>query len=242
MTTATPTAASTYPTEDQARSDLAAAHRIAAYDGLAEGTWNHLSVMLSSDTMLITPADRHWTRVTAESLTGVTNPDDLPDLPLLFWIGYGIHSGVHRARPDAIAALHVHPPYATALSMLDDPELIPASQLSVEFAGRLAYNDRFDGLAGKNQGAEVAEALGDKTVLLMRGHGVLVAGSSIEQAYLDLYAFERACQEQVLAMSTGRAIRPFTAEEVDALRHVDDPVEARRHFDAMIEVVDGAPR
>jgi ribulose-5-phosphate 4-epimerase/fuculose-1-phosphate aldolase len=239
MTTAAPSTTPTYPGEDQARSDLAAAHRMAVYDGLAEGTWNHLSVMLSPDTMLITPADRHWSRITPESLTRVTNPEDLPDLPLLFWIGHGIHSGVHRARPDAIAALHVHPPYATALSMLDDPELIPASQLSVEFAGRLAYSDRYDGLAGKSQGSEVAEALGDKTVLLMRGHGVLVAGPSIEQAYVDLYTFERACQEQVLALSTGRSIRPFTDEEVAALRHVDDSVEARRHFDAMIDAVDG---
>jgi len=241
MTTTATAPAPPYPGEEQARSDLAAAHRIAAYDGLAEGTWNHLSVMLDPGTMLITTADRHWSQVTPESLTRVSDPDDLPDLPLTFWIGHGIHSAVHRARPDAIAALHVHPPYATALSMLDDPELIPASQLSVEFAGRLAYSDRYDGLGGKDQGAEVAAAIGDQTVLLMRGHGVLVAGPSIEQAYLDLYTFERACQEQILALSTGRSIRPFTEDEVAALRHVDDPVEARRHFDTMIRAVDQGP-
>jgi ribulose-5-phosphate 4-epimerase/fuculose-1-phosphate aldolase len=227
-----------YPTEQQARDDLAAAHHIALYDGLVEGTWNHFSVMVDERTMLITPADRHWSRVTPASLVAAAGRDSLPELPKQFWIGYDIHAAVHRARPDAIAALHVHPPYATALSLLHEPELVPASQVSVEFSDRLGYSTVYDGLAGAEQGNACADALGDNTVLMMRGHGVLVVGPSIEQAYLDLYLFERACQAQVLALSTGRAIKPFSSEEIAALPHTDDPSDARRHFDAMRDAVE----
>ena len=63
--------------EAYARDLLAAAHRIAAHDGLAEGTWNHFSFMLDSNRMLITPADRHWALIDGDSLvlsTGETIP------------------------------------------------------------------------------------------------------------------------------------------------------------------------
>ncbi len=114
--------------------------------------------------------------------------------------------------------LHVHPPYATALSLLDEPELVPASQMSVGFAGRVAHNDRYDLIGGADgQGERIAAALGDKDVLMLRGHGAVVVGETVESAYLDLYTLELACRSQVLAMSTGRPIRPLGAIEVAEL-------------------------
>lgn len=228
----------TFPSEEQARADLAVAHQMALYDGFAEGTWNHFSAMLDEERMLVTPADRHWAQVTPDSLILAARPGDVPDLPDQFWIGYRIHEEVHRARPDAVCALHVHPPYATALSLLEDIELLPASQVSVDLAGRLATSDSYDGLAGEAQGDAIAKALGGKDAVILRGHGVVVVGPTIQQAYLDLYLLERACQTQVLAMSTGRPIRPFDRDEVDALRHEDDPEEANRHFEAMRSMIE----
>ncbi len=224
--------------EQQLRADLAAAHQMAVYDGLAEGTWNHFSAMVDERHMLITPADRHWQQVTPESLILTASPGDVPELPDQFWIGHPLHAAVHAARPDAICALHVHPPHATALSLLDEPELYSASQMSVEFAGRLAWSESYDGLAGAKQGEAIAAALGEHDALILRGHGVVVVGPSIEQAYLDLYQLDRACQAQQLALATGRPIKRFSAEEIDSLRHRDDPEEARRHFEAMREMLD----
>jgi ribulose-5-phosphate 4-epimerase/fuculose-1-phosphate aldolase len=223
----------TFAGEEQTRADLAAAHQMALCDGLAEGTWNHFSAMLDAERMLITPADRHWAQVTPGSLVLTASAGDVPELPEQFWIGYRIHAAVHEARPEAICALHVHPPYATALSLLEDVELIAASQISVDFAGRLAVSEGYDGLAGAAQGEAIAAALGGSDALILRGHGVVVVGPSVAQAYLDLYLLERACRVQVLALSTGRPIRAFGAEEVEALHHQDDPEEARRHFEAM---------
>jgi ribulose-5-phosphate 4-epimerase/fuculose-1-phosphate aldolase len=234
--------------EAHARDVLAAAHRIAAYDGLAEGTWNHFSLMLDADRMLITPADRHWSLVDGEALVLAADEDDARARGLQFAIGYRIHRPLHDIRPDASCVLHAHPPYATALSLLDEPELIPASQMSIEFAGRIAYNDRYDLIGGADgQGERIAGALGDNDVLLLRGHGVIVVGATVPSAYLDLYTLELACRSQVLAMSTGARLRPMGAIEVAELTGGSDHAqqadeEARRHFAAMRELVDAAPR
>ncbi|HEX5193528.1 MAG TPA: class II aldolase/adducin family protein [Solirubrobacteraceae bacterium] len=232
--------------EAHAREVLAAAHRIAAYDGLAEGTWNHFSLMLDASRMLITPADRHWSLMDARSLVLAAGEEDARARGLQFLIGYRIHQPLHRVRPDAACVLHAHPPYATALSLLDEPALIPASQMSVAFVGRIAYNDRYDLIGGADgQGERIAAALGDNDVLLLRGHGVIVVGATVEEAYLDLYTFELACRSQVLAMSTGAALRPMGAIEVAELtasapaQKQEAVQEARRHFAAMRELVDG---
>jgi ribulose-5-phosphate 4-epimerase/fuculose-1-phosphate aldolase len=224
-----------------ARHDLAAAHRMAVQDGLAEGTWNHFSLMLDERRMLITPANRHWRLVDADSLAvaDLDDPEEARARGAQFMIGYAFHAAVHRARPDAACVLHVHPPYATALSVLDDDELLVASQTSVEFHGRVAYNERYDLIGGgAGQGERIAAALGDKDVLFLRGHGVLVVGPTVHQAYQDLYLLELACRTQVLAMSTGRPLRTFDPADVALLGHVDDGGEdARRHFDAMLELI-----
>lgn len=226
--------------EDQARHDLAAAHRMAVYDGLCEGTWNHFSLMLDDTRMLITPADRHWQLMEPESLALVD--DDLNAARtrgLQFYIGYRIHYPVHRLRPDATCLLHVHPPYATALSAIDEGDLLPASQHSLEFVGRVAYNDRYDGLGDpETQGERIADALGDRSVLFLRGHGVVVVGRTVHEAYQDLYTLELACRTQLLVLSTGRRPRTLSEEEIATMPRSDDGgIDARRHFDAMLGVV-----
>jgi ribulose-5-phosphate 4-epimerase/fuculose-1-phosphate aldolase len=233
------------PEEAQARELLAAAHRIAAHDGLAEGTWNHFSFMLDARRMLITPADRHWALVDGDSLVLSTGADDARARGLQFLIGYRIHQPLHEVRPDARCVLHAHPPYTTALSLLEEPELVVASQMSLGFAGRVAYNDRYDLLGGaEGQGERIARALGDNDVLLLRGHGAVVVGDTIESAYLDLYTLELACRSQVLAMSTGRPLRPLGAIEVAELTGSGQDrgpgaEESHRHFQAMCDLIDG---
>jgi ribulose-5-phosphate 4-epimerase/fuculose-1-phosphate aldolase len=233
-------------TEADARDALAAAHRIAAHDGLAEGTWNHFSLMLDERRMLITPSDRHWSLVDGDSLVQASGEDDARARGLQVLIGYRIHTPLHDVRPDAACVLHAHPPYATALSLLEDPELVPTSQMSIGFVGRIAYNDRYDLIGGaEGQGDRIANALGNNDVLLLRGHGVIVVGPTVAETYLDLYTFELACRSQVLAMSTGGRLRPMGAIEVAELT-ISGPgdddqaqAEAERHFAAMRQLVDG---
>jgi ribulose-5-phosphate 4-epimerase/fuculose-1-phosphate aldolase len=94
---------------------------------------------------------------------------------------------------------------------------------------------------GEAQGQHIAAALGDKSLLVLRGHGVLVIGPTIEQAYVDLYLLELAARTQVLALSTGRPLRRFTTAQAERLASPAWPADAaRRHFNAMRQVVDGS--
>ena len=72
--------------------------------------------------MLISPGARHWSQVRARDLVhliGSESREELERVSSLLWVGYRIHQPVHAARPDARCVLHAHPPYATALTMVD---------------------------------------------------------------------------------------------------------------------------
>src|SRR5579871_4531717 len=182
----------------RARVDLAAAHRLAVRDDLHEGTWNHLSLSVPGDPerILITPGVVHWSQVTASSLAVLGPHEDGAALERdneHLWVGYRIHYPLHRARPDAACVLHAHPPYATALTMVEGGVLEWAEQNSLEFHGRVAFNARYDSGVPLDigQGEEMAAALGDEAIVLfLRNHGVVVVGPTVAIAYTNLYLLE----------------------------------------------------
>ena len=119
-----------------------------------------------------------------------------------------IHGRMHAARPDLRCILHTHMPYATALTSVAGARLEPINQNALRFLGRIAYDDDYGGLAlDGEEGERLASVLGDKRILFMANHGVSTAGPSVAAAFDDLYFLERACQNQVLAMSTGRPLK-----------------------------------
>ena len=139
--------------------------------------------------------------------------------------------------------LHAHPTYTTALSMLGRDALLPASQHSTNIYFRLAYNDRPDGLEGDSeaQGRAIADALADKDILILRGHGVFVVAPTVYEAYHDLYLLEAAARSQVLAMSTGAKVLASSEEEARELYHPRGGIAAavaRQQFDAMCAVLE----
>ncbi len=228
--------------EYDARCELAAAHRLAVMDGLNEGTWNHLSLMSEDNPehMFISPGDTHWSRVTASNLA-VMGPQNEqiagPRKPNgAAWI---IHYPVHRARPDAKCLMHIHAPYSTALGLRENGRLnTRSSQAAAYFHDDIAYFDTYDGvLAEESEGDRMAAMLGDKRVLMMRNHGVLVAGPTVGDAYTSLYLLERACMFQVLANTsddTLNLIPEDVAEKIGEYARRGD----RGHFDGMKEVLE----
>jgi ribulose-5-phosphate 4-epimerase/fuculose-1-phosphate aldolase len=193
----------------QARIDLAAAHRMAVFDGLNEGTWNHFTYVAPGreDCMLTSPGDRHWSQVTASNLVlldrdGAVVGDGRADAAT-----YCIHFPIHLAHPASACVLHAHPPYATALAMVRGGRLLMADQNALALYGRVAYFEEYEGfIADPEVGRQLARVLGDKRVLFMRSHGVLVVGPTVADAYTDLYHLERACMMQCRAMQMGDAL------------------------------------
>jgi len=196
-----------YKSEYEARCDLAAAHRMAVMDGLNEGTWNHFSLMspTHAEQMLISPGDTHWSQVRASNLTLMGPQAEVISGPEANGAAWIIHYPVHRARPEALCIMHTHPPYATALGMRKNWKLdTRSSQAAAIFHGDVAYFDTYDGILREaEEGERMAEALGDKRILMLRNHGILTAAPTVAQAYMDLYLLERACMFQIHASGKG---------------------------------------
>ena len=125
-----------------------------------------------------------------------------------------LHTEIYKARPDVGAVVHTHPPYATAFGATDATlELL--NHDAVLFREGLAYfDDTAELIVRPEQGAAVAAALGDKRVLVMRGHGLIVTGETVPWATYAALTLERVLQIQSIARSLGNLL-PMTPEMAD---------------------------
>lgn len=202
----------------QAKVDLAAALRLAVHFGLHEGIDNHFSYVMPGDNggpvgnFLLNPYGLHWSEVQASDILEIDHDGKTVSGEGEAEItAFCIHSRVHLRHPRARCVLHTHMPYATSLAMIEDGALEPVSQTSLMFYNDVAYDDGYNGLGDTaEEGDRIADGLGDKKVLFLRGHGVIVVGETIADAFQSLYYLERACQAQILAMSTGKPLLRIT--------------------------------
>jgi ribulose-5-phosphate 4-epimerase/fuculose-1-phosphate aldolase len=228
----------------EARLDLAAAYRMAVVHGLNEGIDNHFTLALPGrdDRFLVIPYGLHWSEVTASNLIVVDMDGRRVEgegfiEPTAFYI----HGRIHRARADARCVLHVHMPYATAITSVEGGRVEMSTQNAFPFHGRIAYDAVYNGLALDDaEGDRIVSVLGDRDVLMMANHGVTVVGPTVADAYDTLYYLERACQNQVLASALGRPLKilpdPFVAEVAAVMRSSGH--NRARHFEALKRLLD----
>jgi L-fuculose-phosphate aldolase len=127
---------------------------------------------------------------------------------------YVLHTEIYKARPDIGAVVHTHPPYATAFGATD-AKLELLNHDAVLFRDGLAtFDDTAELIMRPEQGAAVAQALGDHRALIMRGHGVIVTGRSVPWATYAALTLERVLRIQSIARSLG-ALQPMTPEMAD---------------------------
>ena len=234
----------------QARVDLAAALRWAARLGLSEGVDNHFSMAvpgpdgeIQGDRFLINPYGWHWSEITASSLVLADDKGNvLEGSNAIEDSAFFIHSRVHIEVPSARVVLHNHMPYTTALTLLEDGRLEMCEQNALQFDGRIAYDDEYNGLAlDSNEGDRIANKMGEASILFMACHGVIVTGESVARAFTDLYYLERAAMFQVLARSTGSNLRQISDSVREATRGQMDkelPLIGERHFSALRRILD----
>lgn len=235
--------------ERSARVDLAACYRLVDRFGMNEGIDNHLTLLVPghTDRFLLPPFGLHWSEVKAGDFLVVdfsgkvlSGQGAVEDTALY------IHQPVHRLSPQGNCVLHTHMPYATALCMLQNPRLEMAVQTALGYYNDVAYDPAYNGLAlDIGEGERLARALGDKSVLMMGNHGVLVVGKTIPQAFERLYFLERAAQAQVLALSTGRPLQLIpepmikkTVAQFAGCGMVGGRDRADQHFAALKRVLD----
>jgi ribulose-5-phosphate 4-epimerase/fuculose-1-phosphate aldolase len=232
-------------TEWQLRVDLAAAFRLAVQMNWHEAVGNHFSAAVSPDgkKFLMNPKWRHFSSIRASDLQLLDADDDStmnrPDAPDCS--AWAIHGGVHASVAHARVLLHLHPPYATALAALADPELKPIDQNTARFYNRIAVDLDYSGIAeDKAEGQRLARVLGNKRTIMMGNHGVLCAAPTVAEAFEDLYFLERAAQTMILAYSTGQKlnIMPHELAEKTARGWEDYADSAFAHFEQLKQQLD----
>jgi ribulose-5-phosphate 4-epimerase/fuculose-1-phosphate aldolase len=117
--------------------------------------------------------------------------------------GFTIHSAIHAAREDAMFVLHVHTDAGVAVSTHEEG-LLPLTQHALIVLPSLAYHD-YEGIAlHLDERQRIVRDLGGCHAMLLRNHGTLALGATAGAAFLNLFMLERACAQQVMALSAGR--------------------------------------
>lgn len=121
------------------------------------------------------------------------------------------HSWLYRARPDVQCIVHSHAPHVAALSMLEVPLEIAHMDTCVLY-GQCAFLEKWPGIpVGNEEGEIISTALADKKAILLAHHGLLVTGTTVEEACVLGVMFERAARLQLMAMAAG-TIQPISPE------------------------------
>lgn len=231
------------PDERTLRRELAAAFRWTARYDWNEAVANHFSAAVSDDgsQFLLNPVGRHFSRMTASELLLLdTAHEQSSSADPTAW---HLHASLHRQVPHAKVVLHTHQQYATALACLQDFEFLMLDQNSCRFHDRIAYDRNYGGMFLSSAEADrVIELMSaGKRVLFLGGHGVMVIGNTVAEAFDDLYYLEKACRLQWLALSTGRPLQLVSEQVAIHTREQweDYPAEAAKlHFDELLAILD----
>jgi ribulose-5-phosphate 4-epimerase/fuculose-1-phosphate aldolase len=224
--------------------DLAAVFRTVARLNMDEGVCNHISVMLPGRRFLINPKGTAFERMTASGLLVIDeHGKTIEGTGRAPTTGFTIHTRVHLKHPGAKVVMHLHAPYSTAITAVKGGRLRMIHQNATRFFGDIAYDDHYNGIAAATiEGERMAEAMGDKRVLFLANHGVVVVADTLARAFDDFYYLERACQVQILAMQTGEKLNVMSDEVAQAThdQFANFTINADLHLEEIKRILDDA--
>ena len=197
---------------------LAAGFRLFSKFGFDEGVAGHITARDPEfpDRFWVNPFGMHFSQIRVSDLICVDEEGEVVEGDrAVNRAAFAIHSQVHAARPDAVAAAHSHSVYGKSWSSLGRL-LDPITQDVCAF-----YNDHslFDDYTGvvldTEEGKRIAHALGDNKAVILRNHGLLTVGQSVDEAVWWFITMERSCQAQLMAEAAGAPV--LISEENAAL-------------------------
>jgi ribulose-5-phosphate 4-epimerase/fuculose-1-phosphate aldolase len=189
---------------------LAAAFRLFARFGFDEGVAGHITARdpEHSDWFWVNPFGVHFGQVRVSNLILVDHHGEVIEgnYPVNT-AAFAIHSRVHAARPDSVAAAHAHSIYGkswSALGRLLDPITQDACAFYEDHA---IFNDYTGVVYETTEGDRIAQALGNSKAIILRNHGLLTVGHTVDEAAWWFITMERSCQAQLLAEAAGVPVK-----------------------------------
>jgi L-fuculose-phosphate aldolase len=203
---------------DGLKESLIQAGRILAAEGQGDLIFGHVTARLPNDSgnFLMKPHDFGLEEITPENLITVNLEGEKVAGESKRHIEVFIHSEILRARPDLGAVVHTHAPYAVAFSALGRPLQGVGHEGALFHNGIPVFSETADLIIDQTRGKAVARALADSDVLIMRNHGIVTAGRTIEEATVLALYLERACRAQLMVESCGGARHVCSNEDAVA--------------------------
>ena len=200
--------------ERAARLRLAAAYRIFDRLGWTEMIFNHITLRVPGPEtiFLINPFGLHYREVRASNLVAI-DIEGRPVRPVSWPVnlaGFVTHSAIHAGVPAAHCVMHTHTTSGMAVASLD-AGLSHDTFYGAQLQGRIAYHD-FEGVTvNPDERERMLASIGQHRVVILRNHGLLTWGETLEEAFFWLWTLQRACDVQIAAASAG-SLRPLAAE------------------------------
>ncbi len=202
-----------FPSVDAEREDrkrkLVSAFRLFGKFGFDEGVAGHITVRDPEhlDRLWVNPMGVSFKQIKVSDLLLVTHEGEvLEGKGLLNGAAYTIHSRVHAMHPRVTAAAHAHSIYGKAWSSLGRT-LDPITQDACAFYHDHVLFDDYTGVVlDLHEGERIASALGDNKAAILRNHGLLTVGTTVEAAAWWFITMERSCQAQLMAEAAGKPV------------------------------------
>jgi ribulose-5-phosphate 4-epimerase/fuculose-1-phosphate aldolase len=191
--------------EWETRVNLAACYRLVDLYDMSDMTRTHISAKIpKEETFLLNPFGLMFNEITASSLIKIDiDGNVLSNSPYkINPAGYTIHSAVHAARKDINCVLHTHSVAGMAISAIECG-FLPISQHAMRLYNRVAYHD-YEGLAfDLDERERLANDLGSHYCMVLRNHGLMSAGRTIDEAFSLIFYMEKCARSQLQAMASG---------------------------------------
>jgi ribulose-5-phosphate 4-epimerase/fuculose-1-phosphate aldolase len=201
---------------------LAAAFRLFAKFGFDEGVAGHITARdpERTDHFWVNPFGVHFRQIRASDLILVNAKGEVVKGNRLVNIAaFAIHSSIHHARPDVVAAAHSHSLYGKAWATLGRL-LDPITQDACAFFEDHVVFEDFTGVVHQtSEGERIAKAIGNHKAAILRNHGLLTVGKTVDEAVWWFITMDRSCHAQLLAEAVGKPVL-ITRESALATREL----------------------
>ncbi|OAX77461.1 hypothetical protein ACJ72_08240 [Emergomyces africanus] len=200
---------------------LAAAFRVFADRGFDEGVAGHISVRdpILTDHFWLNPLSQHFSQISVSDLILVNEDGDVViGTEPINSAAFAIHSEIHKARPNVYAACHAHSVYGKAFSVFGR-ELDMMTQDALRFyKSHAVYRDFRGVVLDREEGINIARALGDGKAAILQNHGLLTVGESVDEAAFWFISLDKTCHAQLLAdaASAGAGYQKIMISEEEA--------------------------
>jgi ribulose-5-phosphate 4-epimerase/fuculose-1-phosphate aldolase len=206
---------------------LAAAFRLFSRFGFDEGVAGHITARDPErrDHFWVNPFGMHFGQIRASELILVNHRGEVVEGKHRVNVAaFAIHSQVHAARPDVIAAAHAHSMYGKSWASLGRL-LDPITQDACAFYEDHAMFADFTGIVYEtSEGERIAQALGRKKAVILRNHGLLTVGETVDEAAWWFVTMDRSCHAQLLAEAAGEPVKIDAASAAATRDQIGTPL------------------